>query len=168
VGQGTTFDIYFPVVEDKEEMLEEEEQAPEDVTSVRVLFVDDEESLAELYTKTLQSFGHSVVAVTSPTEAIRLLKRDPAAFDIVITDLTMPKLTGVKMAIQMQSVSPGIPVILCSGYSENVDRDLFEEAGIRDLIIKPIATMKLVKLHRGHHAGEEEEVRGSMIYKGTV
>ncbi len=144
LGQGTTFDIYFPVVDEAEEISSDEVLEIEDVTTANILFVDDEKSLTELYTKVLESFGHNVTPATSAAEALRLLKRKPSAYNIVVTDLTMPKMTGITLATQMQQVMPGLPVILCSGYSENVDCDKFKEAGIRELIIKPIPTMKLI------------------------
>jgi CheY-like chemotaxis protein/signal transduction histidine kinase len=104
----------------------------------RVLFVDDEQILVELGTLVCEELGYQVTACRSSLEALELFEDDPASFDVVLTDQTMPDLTGFELAQRMLSIRPDIPVLLTTGYSEMVDEVRAREIGIREYLMKPL------------------------------
>jgi CheY-like chemotaxis protein len=127
-GQGATFTIYLPCVDDAPV-----EGLPE--VSVlrgheRILFVDDEEALARWGQLTLEPLGYHVVACTSSTEALRLFQHAPQAFDLLITDQTMPGMTGEVLAREVWRIRPELPIILCTGTSLTMTPVKAERLGI--------------------------------------
>ncbi len=145
LGKGTTFYVYLPRA-DAATMLESEAEAtsmllPE---QSRVLFVDDELPLAEIGRELLEDFGFEVVVRTSSIEALEAFRFRPDAFDLVITDNFMPNMTGVDMAKEMLNIRPGLPIILCTGFSDSVSEKRVRTLGIGAMIKKPILKSKLV------------------------
>jgi len=136
-GRGTTFDIFLPeaVCGEKEEPLPREGAMP--TGTERILFVDDEPVLAELASEMLNKLGYRVTVRTSSVEALDLFVRDPEAYDLVITDMTMPGMTGDKLAQQVIMARKDIPVILCTGYSDHMSEEKAKKMGIREFIMKP-------------------------------
>jgi CheY-like chemotaxis protein len=106
--------------------------------SGRILFVDDEKMIADIGEKMLKRLGYDVVSRTSPLEALELFKVRSRAFDLVISDQTMPGMTGDALARELMQINPEIPVILCTGYSQLIDADKAREKGIKALVMKPI------------------------------
>lgn len=106
--------------------------------SERILFIDDEPDLASIAKKMLGKLGYDVTTSTSSLEALDLFKADPDRFDLVVTDMTMPGMTGDKLARKLMEIRPGIPVILCTGYSDRVSGETTKEIGIREYIMKPL------------------------------
>jgi len=104
----------------------------------RILFVDDEEALVDIGMKMFASLGYEVTATASSIEALELLRSDPDRFDLLITDLTMPGLTGIDLALEVLAVRPSLPVILCTGFSERIGGDALRRAGIREVLSKPV------------------------------
>ncbi len=98
----------------------------------RILFVDDEPMLTALAKAMLGGLGYQVETRTSAVEALELFSQCPEVFDLVISDQTMPRMSGMEMALKMMKVRPEIPIILCSGYSEAVDSKLARELRIKD------------------------------------
>ncbi|MCE5265346.1 MAG: PAS domain S-box protein [Deltaproteobacteria bacterium] len=158
VGKGAEFQIYFPLLIDTAG--EEGEAAPSPIArgKERILFVDDEEQLVNLGKVMLTSLGYQVVGQTDSAEALRLFRAQPDRFDLVITDLTMPNLTGVELAQELLSIRPDLPVILCSGFSETVTPQTARSLGIREFVMKPVALDTLAKTVR--RTLDEEYVRG--------
>jgi CheY-like chemotaxis protein len=107
------------------------------------LFIDDEQALAEIAAAMLEKLGYRVTAVTDSREAWRLFLEDSRAFDLVITDQTMPDLTGVTLAQKMMRIRPDAPVILCTGYSEMVSPEKARKAGVREFLMKPLVRSEL-------------------------
>lgn len=105
----------------------------------RILFVDDEPMLTALAKAMLGGLGYQVETRTSAVEALELFSQCPEVFDLVISDQTMPRMSGMEMALKMMKVRPEIPIILCSGYSEAVDSKLARELRIKDFLLKPIS-----------------------------
>ena len=103
----------------------------------RILFVDDEEVLVELGMNMLNGLGYDVVGRTSSVEALEVFRVRPRYFDLVITDMTMPNMTGVDLAKEMLMIRPDIPVILCTGFSEMISEEKARNIGIREFIMKP-------------------------------
>jgi DNA-binding NtrC family response regulator len=101
--------------------------------------VDDEEVQVQSIRNMLERLGYKVVAMTDSGEALALFRKDPQAFDLVITDQTMPHLTGVRLAEELLRVRPDLPVILCTGFSEAIDANGAQSAGICQFLMKPFA-----------------------------
>ncbi|MCJ7494829.1 MAG: ATP-binding protein [Deltaproteobacteria bacterium] len=148
-GKGTTFDIYFP----RDDII----QAPSELERIeplplggreRVLFVDDEKAIVDIGQKLLERLGYEVVGRTSSVEALELFRAKPESFDLVITDMTMPNMTGDKLARELMGIRPGIPVILCTGFSERITEEKAKLLGIREFVLKPLVMKDLAKSMR--------------------
>jgi PAS domain S-box-containing protein len=137
VGKGTVFHVYLPKAE---VMTPAPAESPKPIMggSERVLLVDDEPMLAAVGQQALQRLGYDVVSRTSPIEALELFKAKPGHFDLVVTDQTMPGLTGDALARELMSIRPGLPVIICTGYSQIIDAERAAQIGIRSFVMKPI------------------------------
>jgi two-component system cell cycle sensor histidine kinase/response regulator CckA len=107
------------------------------------LFVDDEPILIEVGGKMLSRAGYQVETRASSIEALKLFEEDPNRFDLVITDMTMPHLTGDQLARKMIELRPDIPIILCTGYSELVDESRAEQIGIKAFVMKPLVASEI-------------------------
>jgi CheY-like chemotaxis protein len=110
-----------------------------------ILFVDDDAILVELGKDMLEGLGYSVTAFMDSTEALKYFSLFPDRFDAVITDQTMPSITGLQLAKTLLNIRPGIPIILWTGYSEGVSMDTALQAGIRTLLIKPVVKRELAE-----------------------
>ena len=146
-GKGTTFTIYLPITRQRNLQPEyAHERLP--TGTERILFVDDEAPIAKMGSKSLERFGYRVTARTSSVEALALFKSKPKAFDLVITDMTMPNMTGDDLAIELMKIRPDIPVILCTGYSRKISDGIAAEIGIMAFVYKPIVKAELAKTVR--------------------
>jgi signal transduction histidine kinase/ActR/RegA family two-component response regulator len=114
----------------------------------RVLFIDDEEFLVEWGQALLERMGYEVTTMNDSTEAFETFSSDPSRFDLVITDQTMPGITGLNLARELLKIRPDIPVILCTGHSESVTLDKLKEAGVREFLMKPLAKKDLAEVIR--------------------
>ncbi len=142
VGKGTTFNVFFPRVPAKDvETKETVEILPEG--RERILLVDDEEAQVQSMRNMLKRLGHRVISKTDPEEALKAFRKDPDQFDLVITDQTMPKLTGAQLAEEILRVRPGLPVILCTGFSEKVDANGAHAMGIVGFLMKPFSIREM-------------------------
>ena len=147
VGKGTCFTIYLPITKKKKVHINAvKEDLP--TGNENILFVDDEAPIAKMGSKVLEQLGYSVATRTSSVEALELFKSKPQAFDLVITDMTMPNMTGDKLAIELMKVRSNIPVILCTGYSKKLSKKSTAEIGIKALTYKPIVKTDLAKAVR--------------------
>jgi len=146
-NRGTTFQVYFTSYEGE---TASEEKTPLSVPGGhgRVLLVDDEEAIVELERTMLERLGYSVEAKTSSLDALDAFKSNPDLFDVVITDQTMPHMTGKTLAGEMISLRNDIPVILCTGYSEMINEEEAKAIGIREYASKPLAMNELASLVR--------------------
>jgi PAS domain S-box-containing protein len=160
VGFGTTFTIDFPAAEESSVSADRTETpAPEAAPAPvrRVLFVDDEESLVRLAQAGLPRFGFALHATTSSTEALRVFREDPNAFDAVITDLAMPDLTGIELAAQIRALRQDVPILLYTGYSERDDDERIVRAKVTRIAHKPIVLRKLAEEIRGMFDGADSQ-----------
>jgi CheY-like chemotaxis protein len=114
----------------------------------RILFVDDESAIAQMSGTILERLGYSVTTRTSSLEALALFRAKPDAFDLVITDMTMPNMTGDELAIELMKFRPDIPVILTTGYSKKITDETASEIGIKAFAYKPIVKTDLAKTVR--------------------
>lgn len=138
LGKGTVVHAYFPVY-DRLETTEEEAVPEIQGGSEKILFVDDEEPIVKVQKEILEYIGYKVFATTSVYEALAEFKKDPNAFDMVITDQTMPSITGLKFAEELMRIRPGIPVILCTGFSAELTPEKLKGRGIRKIVYKPLS-----------------------------
>jgi signal transduction histidine kinase len=145
-GKGSTFDVYFPKIVEEPAPALSKETIP--LGNERILFVDDEEVLVEMGEELLAELGYEVTCRTSSGEALALLKEDPLRFDLVITDVTMPEMTGVDLAREALAIRPDLPIIMCTGYSHLVNADAAEAAGIRAFVMKPLTKRDIARIIR--------------------
>jgi len=141
-GKGTVFEIYFPALE--ETALEEKEPEGEiKGGSERILFVDDEQSMVDLNHQRLERLGYQVKSTTKPVEALEWFRVDPDQFDVIITDMTMPQMTGDRLTKEILKIRPEMPVIICTGYSERMSEKDAEALGAQKYIEKPVGIQNL-------------------------
>jgi PAS domain S-box-containing protein len=156
-GRGTTFHVYFPVIEESAGS----GTAPAGSTpapagpgsgadafakgDAAILFVDDEPAIASLGKQLLEGLGYRVTSRTDPVAALALIKDDPDRFGLVITDQTMPGMKGDRLAAELTTIRPDIPVILCSGFSVQLTEEEAAAAGIKAFIMKPLLKNQLAK-----------------------
>jgi two-component system CheB/CheR fusion protein len=146
-GEGCTFTVYFPrIAEASHGEAGPEENIP--TGRERILFVDDEEVLGELGKELLEELGYEVTVETGSFEALAAFTADPSRFDLMITDQTMPDMTGVELAKAVLGLRPDLPVILCTGFSYLVDADSAREAGIRAFAMKPLTKREIARTIR--------------------
>jgi CheY-like chemotaxis protein len=146
-GKGSTFTVYFPkVAEGSIPAAVRHEALP--TGSERILFVDDEKALVEMGEELLAELGYDVLSRTSSAEALALLKEDPSRFDLVITDQTMPEITGIQLAREILAIRADLPIILCTGFSHLVDADEAKRAGIKAFIMKPLTRGEIARTMR--------------------
>ena len=137
IGKGTKFEIYFPVVK-------KDIKSPESETAVihkgneRILFVDDEEILVKLEKKMAESFGYEVTIANSSWKALEIFESNKDKFDLIITDQTMPGMTGIELAKKIWEIHPDIPIILTTGFSHTIDEEKTRDLGFIGFLKKPI------------------------------
>jgi len=147
LGKGSTFTIYLPVTR-KRRLAHQNKLEKLPLGSERILFVDDEAQIARMSSQVLERLGYKVTALSSSMDAFDLFHSKPNDFDLVITDMTMPDLTGDQMAIKMMRIRPDIPVILCTGYSKKISEETAAGIGIKGFLYKPMAKSDLAKTIR--------------------
>jgi PAS domain S-box-containing protein len=136
VGKGTSFNIFLPAVTRKPAA---EPAIDEDLPTgnERILFLDDEESIVNMGRQRLERLGYKVESTTNPIEALNLFRSKPDTFDLVITDLTMPKMTGDKLVKEILNIRPDIPVIISTGFSEKINEEKTKAIGVAGYLEKP-------------------------------
>jgi len=137
VGEGSTFHVALPLVEAEPDDTPEEWHPPL-AKGQRVLFVDDDVSIAKMAEPMLASLGYTPVVCTSGAVAMDRFKDDPASFALLITDLVMPGMTGADLASTLREIRPDLPVILCSGFSEQLSEEATRQVGFNAFLQKPV------------------------------
>jgi CheY-like chemotaxis protein len=159
-GKGSAFHIYLPKVHLSAAY---PSPPPEMVRggTERILFVDDEIMLVDIGQKMLERLGYHVVSRTSPIEALELFKIRSNDFDMVITDQTMPNMTGDALAQELMNIRPDIPVIICTGYSQAINPERAKNRGIKALVMKPILVNDIA-------AAIRKVLDGGEVYHGKM
>jgi PAS domain S-box-containing protein len=147
VGKGTIFTVYLPVTK-KRDITTTVVTETLPTGNERILLIDDEPSIVNMTRQILESLGFKVITRTSSVEALELFKNRPNDFDLVITDMTMPNMTGDELAVKIIKIRPEIPIILCTGYSKKISDDSALELGIKAFVYKPIIKADLAKTVR--------------------
>lgn len=160
-GHGSTFQVYLPCLEpptssaasnNGEDLPKGQEQimtaAKAPSGKERILVVDDEETVVQLEKKILERLGYQVTAMVSCEEALQAFSSQPDHFDLVITDMTMPHMTGATLAQQLLTIRPDIAIIMCSGFNEQMTEEKAKAIGIREFILKPIQIKDMARVVR--------------------
>jgi CheY-like chemotaxis protein len=147
-GKGTAFHVYFPRIEQEIEAAKTESSQSLPKGHECILLVDDEEDLVEIGAQMLSHLGYEVATRSDGAEALKVFRAQPERFDLVITDMTMPNLTGDRLAKELMKIRPDIPIILCTGFSENISEQKAKEIGIRELSMKPLVMRDLAMTTR--------------------
>ena len=137
-GQGATFHVYFPIFHEETEGGGSQEGKTLPIGTERILFVDDEDTLSNMGKQLLERQGYQVTTLTDSSKALELIRSDPTAFDLVITDQTMPGLSGLELAREIVTIRPDLPIILCSGYSVVKPEPLHPNTAVREFLLKPL------------------------------
>jgi two-component system cell cycle sensor histidine kinase/response regulator CckA len=147
VGKGTAVTICLPLsAQQAAPVADLSRKLP--LGTERILFVDDEVSIAEMSRQRLHILGYRVTVVTSSMGALRQLIARPDDFDLIITDMTMPRMSGYQLAVEAKKIKPGIPVILCTGYSKKISHEKIAAIGINALLMKPVAVSEMAETIR--------------------
>jgi len=141
-GRGTTFLVYLPRGDQPVVAVAGPEEAMPRSTE-RILFVDDEAALAQLGSLLLTGLGYDVVTYTSSVEALEAFRAQPDRFDLVITDQTMPQMTGDVLVGALRQMRPALPIILCTGFSERFLAEQAAALGLDAVCLKPLGTRDL-------------------------
>jgi PAS domain S-box-containing protein len=144
-GKGTQFHVYLPIVENVPG-----NQSPLMNESIaggleKILLVDDEAAIITMEKQVLERLGYQVTSRTNGFEALETFKSGPDKFDLVITDMSMPKMPGDKLAAELIKIRPDIPILLCTGFSENMTAEKIQSLGIKGLLMKPMVTRDLAE-----------------------
>jgi CheY-like chemotaxis protein len=146
-GKGSAFYVLLP--KSTKEIIPEKENKKEIPGGTEhILFIDDEETSVDTFQAMLEYLGYDVTAMTDSIEAVKMFRGNPEMFDLVITDMTMPNMTGKSLAKEMMVIRPEIPVILYTGFSEQIDENSAREMGIKAYLMKPIVMHDLAKTVR--------------------
>ncbi|WP_306548847.1 PAS domain S-box protein [Desulfobulbus sp.] len=155
LGKGTLFEVYFPAVEQAlDAPLQPAEMIP--MGKERILYVDDEVMLAEMNKEILEQLGYQVEIHTSSQEALAAFQNTPDQFDVVVTDQTMPGMTGIDLARRMLQIRPHIPIILCTGHSTLITQEQVKALGVREFALKPLTRKELATLVRKALDGNQQ------------
>ncbi len=148
-GKGTTFTFYLPTVTASEETITESTPEPLPAGSERILIVDDDEAIIHMEQQMLSSLGYTVTPFTDSEECLKFFQEHPEEFDVIITDMTMPGMTGDIFAKEVLKIRPDMPIILCTGFSDRIDEKKAKAIGIGEYVMKPILMKNLVgAVHR--------------------
>jgi len=147
IEKGSSFTVFLPIAIG----IQQHEQAIETALPIgteRILFVDDEPALAEIGQQMLEQLGYNVTSTTNPNDALALFKASPNKYDLVITDMTMPEMTGERLIEELFTIRSDIPVILCTGFSPGLNAYKAKALGINGFLMKPIILSEIAGLIR--------------------
>jgi signal transduction histidine kinase/ActR/RegA family two-component response regulator len=146
-GRGTAFFIFLPQAPKHEHRLKHQRFEAEGGNE-RILVVDDEQPIAEMMQQMLERLGYAATVRTSSLKALELFRLKPMNFDLVITDMTMPNMTGDKLAVALMEIRPDIPLVLCTGYSKKMSAERALELGIKAFVLKPLVKTEFTQIVR--------------------
>lgn len=145
-GEGTTITIYLPLIPQAPRAMETQTTPGTQVSEGRVLVVDDETDIARLQQMILERLGYQTQTVNTPLEALTLFKADPHVFDLVLTDMSMPRMTGDRLAKEIKKIRPEIPIIVCTGFSDRLNKEEAKAIGVSGFLMKPVRKAELSSL----------------------
>jgi CheY-like chemotaxis protein len=143
LGEGAVFSLYFPELDHQPTDVTEKQGVQLQRGTERILFVDDDEMVANLSQKMLAEMGYQVTMFTDSIEALKYFSANPDSFDLVMTDQTMPELTGKELIQKIKKIRPEVSTILCTGYSNRVNEEEARKAGVSAFLMKPVEFSEL-------------------------
>ncbi len=164
-GEGTAFRVFLPLLETQGMPASEPAASLPPAGTEHVLFVDDEEALVDLGKRMLQRLGYEVTVRTSSIEALEAFRAQPDKYDLLVTDMTMPNMTGVDLSKELLRIRPDVPIILCTGFSEMITEDKAKQRGIKALVMKPLVLREMAETVRRvlDQKKDKEPVRGRIL-----
>jgi CheY-like chemotaxis protein len=144
VGQGTNVEILFPLYEAASS--DRGKAANGSVKMGRILFLDDEAAISKMVGLLLKRMGYEAICETDPVKALAEFARNPDGFDLVFTDMAMPKMPGDRFARKIREIRPDLPIILCTGHSDRINEKLIRESGIHRVVTKPFDKSELTRI----------------------
>jgi PAS domain S-box-containing protein len=148
MGKGSTFNVYLPLMQKETENKLAKKVEVLEVGTETIFLVDDEEAIVQLERKILERLGYNVNSYTSSIEALEAFKADPQGYDLVVTDMTMPNITGDQLAQKILNIRPDIPIIICTGFSERLNEMMAKAIGIKGFLMKPVIKSDLAQMVR--------------------
>ncbi len=148
INQGTTFHVFIPMADNFSQIEPFETPEPLSGGNESILVIDDEPAITNMLKLYLKSIGYSVTTSNDSIEALEAFRSNPDKYDLVITDMTMPQMTGDKLAQTIKTIRPETPVILCTGFSENVNVHNAAQLNIDTFLMKPVEMAKMIKTVR--------------------
>jgi|GEM_PF-959985 len=145
LGQGAGFHVFLPKLEGGNLDGRISTPCSPKEGSERILLVDDEEGFVRSGKEILEQLGYEVVTAANGLEAYEIFKKDPAFFDLVVSDMAMPKMTGLELVKMVKRIHANIPVILCTGFKEGINEDVKQYAGLCDILLKPVLARELTE-----------------------
>lgn len=143
-GSGSSFRVVLPVLDDTAARPEQQgRESAEPSGNETVMIIDDEHALVRLVSNWLKNLGYSVQGFTDSTEALSFFREHTGEIDIVITDQTMPRMTGLSLTKKLLELRPDLPIVLCTGYSESVDESAAKSVGVKEFLLKPMERREL-------------------------
>ncbi|MCP4748196.1 MAG: response regulator [Desulfobacteraceae bacterium] len=147
-GEGAAFQIYLPLIKCDVKAKSAPSSSPIPAGREHILVVDDEETIAMMIKKMLISLGYDPIAMTSSERAYKAVEKDPNRFDLVITDLTMPCMTGIKLTQKLLTLKNDLPIIMCTGFNGRINEEKAKAIGVKSVIMKPVALKELAETIR--------------------
>jgi len=148
LGKGTAFNVYLPIMKKLSEVTAVDKMVKVETGIERILLVDDEISVAKLEGQMLSRLGYRVTVKTESNDALNTFKANPNSFDLVISDMTMPGMTGDQLTKKIISIKPGIPIIICTGFSERINKDQAKMLGVKGFLMKPVIKSDMAQMVR--------------------
>jgi len=148
VQEGTVFTIHLPVTQESEQTQEKQDEGAPSSGVEQILLVDDEKTICKLVSRMLEGAGYKVVSQTDSESALALFLEQPDSYDLVITDMSMPKMSGDELVQKLLALRPDLPIIIATGYNRRMDDTKAEDLGAKALLTKPFEKKNLIKIVR--------------------
>ena len=148
IGEGTTFTVYFPLMKKSSDIISTDKVSDAATGTENILLVDDELSVAKLESLMLSRLGYHLTVETNSEDALNTFKSNPNSFDLVISDMTMPNMTGDQLAKELLSIKADIPIIICTGFSERINKEQAEIIGVKGFLMKPVVKLDMAQMVR--------------------
>ena len=144
-GKGTQFHVYLPVEKSLSEKQETNSKTKIQDGNEQILLVDDDEAILSMEKRMLERLGYQVISRNSSLEALEAFRANPDKFDLIITDMAMPNMSGDKLSVELTKIRPGIPILLCTGFSESISEEKTTFLGITGFLMKPVVMKDLAQ-----------------------
>ncbi len=144
-GNGCSFHVYLPVMEKPADTAPEKQQAPLPTGTEHILLVDDEAPIVHMEQQMLERLGYTVDPHFSSPDALKAFRKNPDKYDLIVSDMSMPQMTGKKLAEELLKIRPDIPIIICTGFSERFNKEQARAMGIMGFLMKPLVTADMAK-----------------------